>query len=60
MKSAITLSLGNVLTSKAQVRCKIMEATLLYQIFVFYWQVTMVFGQKIGQNPYRSIVSAEI
>ena len=39
---------------KAEVRCKVMEATLLYKIFVFYWQFTMIFGQKIGQNPYRS------
>ena len=35
-KSAITLSLGNVMTSKAHVRCKSIEATLLYQIYVFY------------------------
>ena len=35
-KSAITLSLGNVMTSKAQVRCKSIEATLLYQIIVLF------------------------
>ena len=34
-KSAITFSLANVMTSKAQVRCKRIEATLLYQIYVF-------------------------
>ena len=45
-KSAITLSLGNVMTSEAQVRCKSMGATLLYQIYVFYCQFTMIFGQK--------------
>ena len=45
-KSAITLSLGNVMTSKAQFRCKSKEATLLYQIFVFCCQFTMIFGQK--------------
>ena len=35
-KSAITLSLDNVMTSEAQIRCKSIEATLLYRIYVFY------------------------
>ena len=35
MKSVVTLSLDNVMTSKAQVRCKSIEATLLYQICLF-------------------------
>ena len=35
---------------KAQVRCKVIEATLLYEIFVFCLQFTMVFGQKLDQN----------
>ena len=34
MKSAITLSFGNVMTSKAQVRCKVTEATLLLPGFL--------------------------
>ena len=36
-KSAITLSLGNLMTWKAQVRCKEIETTLQYQIFVCCW-----------------------
>ena len=48
------------MTSKAQVRCKSIEATVLYQIYVFYCLFTMISGQKMGQNPYRSIVSAKI
>ena len=33
--------------SKAQVMCKVIEATLLYQIFVFYRKFTMLFWHKI-------------
>ena len=46
--------------SKAQVRCKLIEATLLYQIFVCYWQFTMIFGHKMGHNSYGSTVWAKI
>ena len=55
MKSAITLSLGNLMTCKAQVRCKVIETTLQCQIFVCYWLFAMVFGQKLSQNPYPKI-----
>ena len=48
------------MTSKAQVRCKSIEATLLYQIYVLYSQFIMIFGKKMGQNPYCSIVLAKI
>ena len=34
------------MTSKAQVRCKVIEAILLYQLFVIYWYFTMAFGKK--------------
>ena len=44
------------MTSKAEVRCKVTETTLFYLLLVTYY----VFGHKMGQNPYRSIVSAKI
>ena len=36
-KRPITFLLGNIMTSKAHVRCKSIETTLLYQHFVCYW-----------------------
>ena len=32
----IILLLGNLMTSEAQAKCKIIEARQLYQVFVFY------------------------
>ena len=36
-KSAITLSFFNLITGKAQVRCKVTETTRQYQTFVCHW-----------------------
>ena len=49
------------MTCKAQVRLKVIETTLQYQFLhaIGNLQITRVFGQKMGQNPYLSIVSAK-
>ena len=45
---------------KSKVRCKVKETTLQNQICVCYWSLTMLFGHKMSQNPYHSIVLAQI
>ena len=43
------------MTAKAQFRCKAIEITLLYQTLVCYGKFPIIFGHKLGQNPYCSI-----
>ena len=45
-KSAITPSFFNLMTWKAQVRCKVTKTTLQYLIFFWHWQFAVVFGEN--------------
>ena len=47
------------MTWESQVRSKVIKTTLPYQIFVLF-VIYYGYWQKMGQNPYRSIVSAKI
>ena len=54
MKKCYNSFIFNLLTWKAQVRCKVIQTTLQYQI-IYYG-----FWPKMGQNPNHSIVLANI
>ena len=59
-KNAMTLSFFNLMTWKAQARCKVIETTLQYQILSAIGTLRWFLPKNIGQNPYRSIAFAQL
>ena len=60
MKTCDNSFIFNSINWIAQVRCKLIEITLQYQIVCLILVFFMVLAKTMGQNPYRSIVSAQI
>ena len=55
-KSAITFLLSNIMASQVQVRCKVIEITLLYQNLFAIGDLLWFLARHWVKNPYRSIV----
>ena len=47
------------MNSKAQVRCRVIGTTPLYQFLSVIDNFTVIFGHKMGQDPYHSSFSVK-